>query len=1015
MERNIKTICLTSAALFASLILANCQSIAAQTQSRSTPGRAISPATSVARSSTYSKQDPFEKQAKERSERQGVPNFGAKKQPAFRLAPTDPVEKMRQTAEIQFNFQGEEWKEVIDWFAEQAKFSMNYRVPAPSGSFTYNKAGKLTVNESLDVIQAQLEVEGHYLVRNGETLILTNDTVGFPLTLVETITPDQLDFRAKYEVVRCVFTIPKSIEQTIVQDVSAMIEANIQRGFSAVYVQSAKYLYVREKVGNLLRIRDLINAAPQADKDIAVYRAKHIEPESLMTFIRQLMFIPANAYALPDQSLIVAIEPLGNKMFLKGTAERIKEFLKVAELVDVESTTDEVEFAKPFFKTYRVTVDPELAFKLANSFFDGEEGVKMDQDQDSGNLYFMGNEDQHQRLVEILGKIEVSGDDFRIVHVKNEDPDDITDKIEEALGIDLENTNGPKLVPDDYNNTILVSGTPNQLDTVEAMIKQLDSINPEDAGPRRNTAFLDMPSSEADRVIQALNDGRFQQYGRPNVLNIIVPEDRERIQRRLRAPQLERNDADSMNEFFPPEMEKNAPPANQGSSQKKVTIRTNGMHRGAMHTRIQDGSPFQEFSGPDSETQDSGAQQAGATSEESTTEDNVYKPAPEPKSVPGAPVEIRQTTTGILIKSDDLDAVEDLKYMIRNMVDDSGEVLRPTVLYLINRSVTEVKGLLETLCGIDGGGGAGGGGGLAGALGGVVSNAVGGQVGGALGGLLGGGGGGGGFGFADGGAIELEGDVTFKTDLRQNALFILGATTSDLDILLELIVTLDVDSAPLSHVHRARFIPVRFRDPEEIKMQLELHFSDLFKSQGGQPQGGGNAAAAQQAAIANAIKQLGGARGQGGGRAGSPQQEKPKAIIGVDMPSRSIVVTGPKFIYETCLQYVKAVDLPPKPLVEEKISTGGAPVEAMIKNLQQIFPKLVMADEEDAAAAGGATTGANGATTAARSANRAATPNAGAANAAALQNALRQFNRGGGGGGRGGGRGGGGGGRRGGR
>ena len=62
-------------------------------------------------------------------------------------------------------------------------------------------------------------------------------------------------------------------------------------------------------------------------------------------------------------------------------------------------------------------------------------------------------------------------------------------------------------------------------------------------------------------------------------------------------------------------------------------------------------------------------------------------------------------------------------------------------------------------------------------------------MGGALGGLLGGGGGGSDFGSSN--SIELEGDVAFLVDSRHNALWVLGATENDLDVLLDLVAVID--------------------------------------------------------------------------------------------------------------------------------------------------------------------------------------------------------------------------------
>ena len=286
MERKIKTVCLTSTALIAALIFANGNAVDAQnpkvisqTTKRVTPAFSNPALSNPASTNTvFSKQDPFEKQARENRSFQAAaqkPQINS----AIRPAPLDPDEAMRRQATIEFNFQGVPWREVIDWFSEQAMYSMNYQVPAPAGSFTYKKNGKVTVNEGLDILNSQLELEQHSLIRNGESLILTNQQNGFPLGLVETISRNELDLRAKFEVVRCVFPgIPQTIATKIVQDVQGVIQPNLQHGASSVYSQAANKLYVQDKVGNLLRIRDLIddaiNLANEGFLKMETYRVK---------------------------------------------------------------------------------------------------------------------------------------------------------------------------------------------------------------------------------------------------------------------------------------------------------------------------------------------------------------------------------------------------------------------------------------------------------------------------------------------------------------------------------------------------------------------------------------------------------------------------------------------------------------------------------------------------------------------------------------------------------------------
>ena len=1031
MERNIKTICLALTAFLVTPFCADVNTANAQNSTRNT--RAIAP-TSKRVPTRFSTQDPFQKQAA--AKQAAALRAGAPQGPASRAEPEDPTEAFRRSAKIEFNFQGVPYREVIDWFAEQGKFSTNYQVPAPPGSFTYKKNGAVSINEGLDILNSQLELENHQLIRNRETLILTNTANGYPWDLVEDVFPHQLDSRAEFEVVRCIFSPSVPLTgSTIIQEIQQIAGANAQKGFNSVYSASSNKLFVREKVRNLLKIRDMLADLKKPGANIYhTYRVQNVEPEALMINVRQLMFFPpGESFSLADQTFTISIEALGSRMFLKGTQEKIDEFLRIAAMVDVPFAGEDVAFDPPYFKTYPISTDPETTFKILNSFFDGEQGVKMDQDPITGNIYLLGNKKQHETALKLLAELlDGDGGGFKIVRVYNEDPDDIVDDIETLLNIDTIDTaqNGPTLVSDYEKGYILVSGTPPEITKVEAMIKELDAFKElDDDRPRRNTAFFELSPTDSDRVMSALNDGRFGEFGRNNKLNLmmITPDQRSKMQQRIRQPQLEQQqrDFERMQEevMNDPKLDRPAgsstksrepagsdtrsrqPAGSDNRSEQPAgsNTRTQPLNRkstlaraaAAHYVRIQQDSqtPFQE--GPtQTETQD-----VGDSSQESANQanENGYKPAPERKSVPGAPVTVRQTESGILITSDDLDAVDDLSYMIKNMTDEVSADIPPTLLYFERRLVTEAKTLLEELVGLGGGGGGGGGGGAGGLLGGVLSNAVPG-VGDALGGLLGGGGGGSDFGSS---AVELEGDVSFVIDSKHNALWVLGATENDLDRLLDYVAVIDgrppIDPRTSG---RTRVLKVS-RDAEELRAIVETNFPDVRSSAPQQQAGGGNAAAAQQRQVLQAVQQLAGGGNKGGNRgSANPEQERPYATIGVDVARNALLITGPEHIFLRVKKFVEESDQ--VPVKETKtVKVDGVPNTELIEFLKLKFGDMIVTGDEEDGAAPTAAAGAGARGGRATGTNR-ANPNSGAPNAAALQNFIRQAQGGRGGQGRGG-------------
>ncbi len=82
-----------------------------------------------------------------------------------------------------------------------------------------------------------------------------------------------------------------------------------------------------------------------------------------------------------------------------------------------------------------------------------------------------------------------------------------------------------------------------------------------------------------------------------------------------------------------------------------------------------------------------------------------YRPAPQVASIPGAPIEVQFTEYGIVLRSDDLDALDDIERLIQEQLDAESAVQLPTFFFLKYRKADSMKAQLEQHFGIDSGGG----------------------------------------------------------------------------------------------------------------------------------------------------------------------------------------------------------------------------------------------------------------------------------------------------------------------
>ena len=966
--------------------------------------------------------------------------------------------KIDPNVRLKFNFEDEEWREVIDWFADQIGFGVFYGdTGAPTGTVSIPTTTEFTLIESLDFLNRHLSNLNppHTLVRNGNQsqLIVVNESGGYPVGLIETIREENLGEFSNYEVASCSFDLGKLAGNVLANQLREDVSEVHLDGF--YYVEAANQLIVRERVVKLRRIQEFINLARKRLDVVTVeaYETEFVEPDILLLSLRPMMGFADDSNVLDDGTLSMAVQPLGTKIFLKGSPERIDEFTRIAKLIDTEYIGEEGVPEKPYFNVTKISGDPVKFFQVAQTLLDGEPNVKLEHDGE--NLLVWGPKSVHDLLADALNAmVSDEGDSFKIIDLENIRPSDAVTTLENLLGIDpfAETATGPRLVADSDNDRIMVYATPQEIKQIVRMVSDIDKFDGSTEGPRRNSRMIQMSARQADDIIRMMETPGIMDAmtGRSNRLNLIMPKDRKSMRDRSMFEQrFPRSRSSNNRAEDEPQGSESRGIERSGSDTRSSARGAGGSSRGAaprarnsrsrstgsttrhelparklravasinqpsfyVSTACQE-NPFY----PDDEVMEEGDQIGRTTAEDEEDSPTQGYQVPEEKpSVPGAPVDIRLTEHGIIITSDDLDAADDVEHMIRDLINEDGATGLPSFFYLQFRKVSEVKTLLDNIFGLaSSSGGGGGGGGIAGLVGSALENTIGGPAGGALGGLLGGGGGGG-LGGSDGIAFELEGeDVKLSMDVRSNSLIVIGATTGDLEVIAEFIDLMDIDSPPQDpDLYGATYsIEVKFRPAIDVKEIVEAQLVDLFKVSN--PAGGNRNQNAEAQISATVLRSLQGGNRRGGNRGGGAAAnntgaEQPKATLSVDEMTNCLIVTGPKFIYERVRLVVETLDVERR--VETDVITPKAPARIVLEALKDMFPGQIVVpeDSEDGEGGGGATAGGGNRST--RGVGRGG--GAPSTREQLQQNILNEIRRGGGAGGRGGGggaRGGGGGGR----
>ena len=114
-------------------------------------------------------------------------------------------------AKLRFQFRYAPWKEVIEWFAKQADYSLLIPATFPTGTFNYSDdTREYTPAEAIDLLNSVLELNGFMLVRKDPNmLVVVNTTDPFPPSLRKTVSVEALDGMGRSELANVHFRLKK--------------------------------------------------------------------------------------------------------------------------------------------------------------------------------------------------------------------------------------------------------------------------------------------------------------------------------------------------------------------------------------------------------------------------------------------------------------------------------------------------------------------------------------------------------------------------------------------------------------------------------------------------------------------------------------------------------------------------------------------------------------------------------------------------------------------------------------
>lgn len=799
--------------------------------------------------------------------------------------------------QLRLNFKKTPWKDVLEWLAEKADLSLTMGAP-PVGSANYQDLTRTyTVSETLDVLNRLLLDRGYALIRRGRMLLLLDleqENISKLISEVaELVTIEELSKRGRSDIVSCVF----SLGSLSPEDARQQLPELIGPAGRVSVIDGPRQVKITETVDKLLAIGRVLDASKT---EVVQIKLKHRGADELLEAARPLLELEPGENTSDD--IRISVNFVGDRLFATGMPNKLSILQSLVEQMDQPLDLDdnnEAEVSVPELQTHPiVNADITNVFDVLQTLLQDQPGTRISIEAKSRSIIAFARSDVHEQIKTVINKMDGNAPELAGIVLRRVDPAQAILTINSFFGVTDDGEGGvvgqgPKINADPTTGKLLVFGTKNEIAMVNKIIAELEG---KDALGSLSDHVRILPYS-GDSASDALDqvEAVWKAIGRPNII--------ERF------------------------------PSRNGSNGSGSGLRERNLQREADRMPEKQMNP----SDIDARTRPKPRYHFVSETEPSMKDsDGLAAVKKQFSEKPGAAIIIQETPAGLMIASDDTEALNAFQALMEQFATPSSALDdAPQIIWLKYAKPADAAELLGNILG-----------GSDSTLGGLtdaVTGGFGGGFGGLLGAVTGGGGGGGG---ATQTAVKTvltsTGSVSIVPDGRLNALWV-QANANDMQMITMILEKYDRPDSPedVQTQGTLHVIPVIYQEATAIADIVKKSLGDRIAGQQSSAGGGNRGGQPSPQDFINAIR--GGGRGGGGG-AQAKATEHPKITIAVDEQSNSIIVNATPADYEEVRALVDMLDEGGKQaevIVDTVPIPGGVNGDAMIEAISAVLGRDV--------------------------------------------------------------------------
>ncbi len=337
-----------------------------------------------------------------------------------------------------FAFDRTPWRDVIRWLADSTDLALQYE-ELPTGSFTYSDKRQYTQQEAINRVNLFLLPQGFTLVRTGSLLSVIN--LGDPRsklqldTLAELVSLDDLDQLESHAVVKCLFPLTELSPEDAVEELSVL---NLM--LTPAILSKTEQLMIIDTVAKLKSVRTILDtfkpttlANGTAMKSFAL---KYASAEDILQVARPHLGLATDENIGIDVS--ISTDPKGEHLFVTGVEDKIELIEGLVTALDAPAEKLTAEGSEAILKTHRITGgNIENVYNVLQTLLAGKT-LRLSMDEEADNIVALASEEIQAEIASTVESMSAEQAEFEVIPLKTIDPVFAISLLDEMLDIPSE-------------------------------------------------------------------------------------------------------------------------------------------------------------------------------------------------------------------------------------------------------------------------------------------------------------------------------------------------------------------------------------------------------------------------------------------------------------------------------------------------------------------------------------------------------------------------------------------------